>query len=112
MKADVIEAWAWAKLALGVVMFEGTLFAVQGPMQREAELARGAMLAGALIGAAVGGLGHTDRTNVKDFLDEKLGPDDSAVAILIKEADWQAVEDATKQYGGEELAVELTPHAE
>jgi uncharacterized membrane protein len=70
------------------------------------------MLAGALIGAAVGGLGHTDRTNVKDFLDEKLGPDDSAVAILIKEADWQAVEDATKQYGGEELAVELTPQAE
>jgi uncharacterized membrane protein len=49
---------------------------------------------------------------VKDFLDEKLGPDDSAVAILIKEADWQAVEDATKQYGGEELAVELTPQAE
>ena len=27
-------------------------------------------------------------------------------------ADWQAVEDATKQYGGEELAVELTPQAE
>ena len=35
--------WAWAKLALGVVMFEGTLFAVQGPMQREAELARRVM---------------------------------------------------------------------
>jgi uncharacterized membrane protein len=72
----------------------------------------GAVLAGSLIGAAIGGFGHSDRTDVKKFLDEKLGPDDSAVAILIKEADWQAVEDATKQYGGEELAVELTPQAE
>ena len=39
--------WAWAKLALGVVMFEGTLFAVQGPLQREAELARLVMAGGA-----------------------------------------------------------------
>jgi hypothetical protein len=31
--------WAWAKLAMGVVMFEGTLLAVQGPAEREAQLA-------------------------------------------------------------------------
>jgi len=32
--------WAWLKLATGVVMFEGTLLAVQGPIQREANLTR------------------------------------------------------------------------
>ena len=72
----------------------------------------GAVLAGALVGAAVGGFGHSDRTKVKKFLDDKLGDDASAVAILIKEADWQAVEDATKQYGGEQLSVELTAQDE
>ena len=45
--------WAWAKLALGVVMFEGTLFAVQGPMQREAELAR-RVIAGSADAAELG----------------------------------------------------------
>jgi hypothetical protein len=48
--------WAWMKLALGVVMFEGTLFSVQGPMQREAALAE-QVLAGtadaALLGASL-----------------------------------------------------------
>jgi hypothetical protein len=29
--------WAWAKLALGVVTFEWTLLAVQGPAQRAAQ---------------------------------------------------------------------------
>jgi uncharacterized membrane protein len=71
----------------------------------------GSVLAGALIGGAIGGFGHTDRKNVKEFLDEKLGTDDSALAILIKEADWQAVQDATEKYGGEDLAVELTDEA-
>jgi uncharacterized membrane protein len=71
----------------------------------------GALLAGALVGAAVGGVGHTDRTNVKKFLDDKLGPDDSAVAVLIKEADWKAVQDATEAYGGEDLRLDLTDEA-
>ncbi|MGB5202462.1 MAG: hypothetical protein WBN68_19320 [Sedimenticolaceae bacterium] len=46
--------WVWAKLALGVVMFEGTLLAVQGPAQREAELSARA-LAGELDPAELGG---------------------------------------------------------
>jgi uncharacterized membrane protein len=71
----------------------------------------GALLAGALVGASIGGLGHTDRTNVKKFLDDKLGPDDSAVAVLIKEADWKAVQAATDAYAGEDLSVELTDEA-
>ncbi len=28
--------WAWAKLGLGIIMFEGTLFSVQGPAERMA----------------------------------------------------------------------------
>ena len=47
-----------------------------------------------------------------EFLDDKLGTDDSAVAILITDADWKAVEDATKQYGGKDLKVELTADAQ
>ena len=94
-----IETWGGAAIGAGVALLLG---AVAAP----------AVLAGAVVGGALGGLGHTDRKDVKEFLDDKLGPDDSAVAILIKEADWQAVEDATKQYGGEQLSVELTPEAE
>lgn len=37
--------WVWAKLATGVLMFEGTLLGIQGPMEREALTAR-AVLAG------------------------------------------------------------------
>ena len=36
--------WVWAKLALGVSVFEGTLIAVQGPARREAEQAAQALL--------------------------------------------------------------------
>ncbi len=35
--------WAWAKLATGVLVFEGTLVAVQGPMERAARDARAAL---------------------------------------------------------------------
>ena len=47
--------WAWLKLATGIVMFEGTLLAVQGPIQREAKLTRqflnGDLEASALAGS-------------------------------------------------------------
>lgn len=36
--------WVWAKLALGIVVFEGTLIAIQGPAKREAALAAAALL--------------------------------------------------------------------
>lgn len=32
--------WAWLKLATGILMFEGTLLSIQGPMEREAALAK------------------------------------------------------------------------
>jgi len=45
-------------------------------------------------------------------LDEKLGPDDSALVILVTNADWEDVQSEVDQFGGEELAVELTAKAE
>ena len=35
--------WAWAKLATGILMFEGGLVHVQGAIQQEAELSAGAV---------------------------------------------------------------------
>lgn len=45
--------WAWLKLATGVLMFEGGLVYVQGPMRQEADLSAGA-LAGAVDPAMLG----------------------------------------------------------
>jgi uncharacterized membrane protein len=67
-----------------------------------------ALLAGAAAGALIGSSRHGDRKEVKGFLEDKLGPDDSALAVLIKEADWAAVEAKMEPYGGEDLMVELT----
>ena len=48
------------------------------------------------------------RATLKEFLDDKLGQDESALAILIGDADWAAVEAATARYGrGEVLAMDL-----
>jgi hypothetical protein len=57
-----------------------------------------------LIGSSRSG----DRRELKGFLEDKLGPDDSALAVLIKEADWAAVDEKMESYGGENLVVELT----
>ena len=37
-----------------------------------------------------------------------LGSNDSALAVLVKEADWDAVDKAMEPFGGETLLVELT----
>ena len=94
-----VETWGGAGIGGGIALL---LAGVGG----------GAVLAGAVVGGALGGLGHKDRKEVKAFLDDKLGPDDSAVAILIKSADWHAVQDSVADYDGKQLEVELTPEAE
>ncbi len=35
--------WAWFKLATGILVFEGTLSAIQGPIQKQAEIAAQAL---------------------------------------------------------------------
>ena len=72
----------------------------------------GGFLAGAVVGALVGSSRSKQRHEVKKFLEDKLGPDDSALVILITNADWDAVQSAIDHFGGEELAVELTAEAE
>ncbi len=67
-----------------------------------------AVLGGAAIGALIGSSRSGDRRELKGFLEDKLGPDDSALAVLIKEADWAAVDVNMEPYGGENLIVELT----
>lgn len=42
-RAFLNAGWAWAKLATGVLMFEGVLVSVQGPMRQEAEQSAGAL---------------------------------------------------------------------
>jgi uncharacterized membrane protein len=70
------------------------------------------VLAAAGVGALVGSSRSGDRKDVKEFLEDKLGPNDSALAILISDADWEAVEQATASYGGTDLKVELTEDAQ
>lgn len=70
------------------------------------------LLGGAVIGALIGSSRHGERKETKEFLEDKLGPDDSALAILVTEADWTAVQEAIEQYGGEEISVRLSPEAQ
>ena len=74
----------------------------------------GGIIAGAAVGALIGSSRSGQRTQMKEFLDDKLGQDDSVLAILISDADWAAVRAATESvYGrGELMAMELTPEAE
>ena len=67
-----------------------------------------ALIGGAAVGALVGASRSGQRRELKGFLEDKLGPDDSALAVLIKEADWAAVDAKMDPYGGETLVIELT----
>jgi uncharacterized membrane protein len=74
----------------------------------------GGLIAVGVVGAMIGASRSGQRTQLKAFLDDKLGRDDSALAILISDADWVAIRDATEAvFGrGEVMAMELTPEAE
>ena len=62
----------------------------------------------------VGLIGFTrsgDRRKLKLILDEQLGADQSALAIVIKRADWSAVAEATRSYPGEIVMSEMSNEA-
>lgn len=73
--------------------------------------AAGAIYGGAALGAIAGSTRSNQRQEVKEYLDDKLGQDQSALAILIGDADWEAVREAVAPFGGENLRVRLTPEA-
>ncbi len=65
-------------------------------------------LASALLGAA----GADKRRQVKHFLDDKLGPEQSALAVVISDADWARVQQRVAPYRGTLLSIELSAEAE
>jgi len=72
----------------------------------------GGPLLGGAIGALIGSRGKGEQRKAKEFLDEKLGEDDSAIIVLLKDADWVAVRDMFKRFDAEALKLEFTPEAE
>jgi len=96
-KRKAVSGWGGAALGTGLALLLGA--------------ATGGVLAGAVIGGVVGGFGRKKRHQAKGFLEAKLGVDDSALAVLINDADWEAVRDLTEQYSGEIMALELTDQA-
>ncbi len=55
--------WAWAKLATGILVFEWTLVAIQGPMQRQAETAAKAV-AGQIDPSMIESTVHAERASL------------------------------------------------
>ncbi len=72
----------------------------------------GGPILGGAIGAFVGRRGKGELGEIKPFLDEKLGQDDSAIVVLLRDAEWAAVREMFKRYGAEPLMLELSPEAE
>ena len=68
-------------------------------------------LAGTMIDALISPRRCFELHEAKAFLDDKLGPCDSGLIILIDNADWDALQNDVG-FTGEELTVELTVKAE
>ena len=70
-----------------------------------------APLAGLLVGGLIGFTRSGDRRRLKELLDHELGMNQSALAIVIKEADWESVAEATRGWSGEIIKSELSDEA-
>jgi uncharacterized membrane protein len=68
----------------------------------------GATAAGAAVGALVTSSRAQERS-LKETLETKLGQHDSALAVLIKGANWPYVLSRVGQYNGEVVGLELKP---
>ena len=72
---------------------------------------RDGILAGTLIDALIGSQRCFELRDVKAFLDDNLGSDDSGLVILVANADWEAIQNKVG-LTGKELTIELTVKAE
>lgn len=79
-------------------------------------VAVGLLLGGPILGGAVGALigsrGKGEQRKAKEFLDEKLSEDNSAIIVVFKDAHVEALRDMFVRYGAERLTLELTPEVE
>ena len=79
-------------------------------------MAIGLLLGGPILGGAIGALigsqGGGEQRKAKKFLDEQLSEDNSAIIVVFKDADWNAVRDMFSRHGARRLKLELTPEAE
>lgn len=79
-------------------------------------VAIGFLLGGPILGGAIGALigrrGKGELREAKEYLDDKLGQDESAIIILIRDAEWVAVRDLLKRFDAEPMMLELSPEAE
>ena len=73
--------------------------------------ARAGNLAGSLIGALISPRRCFKLHEAKTFLDDKLGPDDSGLVLLMDNANWEALQNDVG-FAGEKMVVELTDKAE
>lgn len=69
------------------------------------------ILAGTLIDALIGSQRCFELRDVKAFLDDNLGSDDSGLVILMANADWEAIQNEVGLIG-KALTIELTVKAE
>lgn len=70
-----------------------------------------APLAGLVVGGLIGFGRSGNRRQLKQVLDDALGANQSALAIVLSQADWAAIADATDGYEGEIIMSELTEEA-
>lgn len=79
-------------------------------------VAVGFLLGGPILGGAIGALigrrGKGEQRDAKEFLDDKLGQNESAIIVYLKDADWIAVRDMFRRFDAEALQLELSPEAE
>ena len=73
--------------------------------------ARAGNLAGSLIDALISPRHCFKLHETKAFLDDKIGPDDSGLILLMDNADWEAIKNDVG-FTGEKMVVELTDKAE
>lgn len=71
----------------------------------------GLLLGGPIAGAAIGGLigfaRGNDRRNVRGMVNEKLGTNNSALAVIAEDINWEAIDKSATDMGGELMHAEL-----
>lgn len=72
----------------------------------------GGPLLGGAIGALVGSRGKGEERPAKEFLDDKLSEDQSAIIVVFEDADWEAVNAMFARYNADILKLELSAEAE